>query len=601
MSKPFDLSLMGKGLLLVAFPLLCELIFVGYLLHLLHESEEQRLQAEHARVIVTEANKLIRLIYDAGAELVPYTSHRTKSAAQRYQEILDQISIQYDLLRKLSANNPREMEVLKNFEPGLANGLKMLNTVKLSLESGEDSYDALMAVGHHRKQLFELSHEVHEQMNALTAPEEEIAKESPEKQRLTSERIRAALWLGLALNIIVALGLARYFSKQVVQRLNVITENTYRVASDKPLNERLAGTDEIAKLDTIFHTMADALQLARQRERAVIDNALDIICSFDLSYKFVTINNACKQIWGYEPSQLLGTGLQKLLSAEDFARIGDFFNDLKEKGNGSFECKVKKLDGTLVEMLWTVQFSHLEGLFFSVARDVSAEREVARMKQQFLAMVSHDLRTPLNSVLNLLTLVGEGTYGELDGTGKKRITAAEEDVQRLVKLINELLQLERLEAGKLQLAMSEVYVEDLVRRALNSVRATAEEKLIRFDTSIDEQKVAADPDKIIQVLVNLVSNAIKASDSAQTIRIEGKRSGSMVTVVVEDHGCGIPKDKQRTIFEPFEQLSQNGSKEGFGLGLAICRRIIEGHNGEMKLESEPGQGSKFMFTLPRVG
>ena len=585
----------------MAFPLLCELIFVGYLLHLLHESEEQRLQAEHARVIVTEADKLIRLIYDAGAELVPYSAHRTESAAQRYQEILDQITNQFDLLCKLSANNPRELEVLKNFEPGLANGMKMLNTVKVSLLSGEDSYDALMAVGHHRKQLFELAHEVHDRMNALTKPEEEIAKESPEKQRLTSERIRAALWLGLALNIIVAVGLARYFSKQVVHRLNVITENTYRLASDAPLNERLGGTDEIAKLDSIFHSMAEELHLARQRERALVDNALDIICSFDLSYKIVTMNSACKLIWGYEPSQLVGTGLQKLLGAEDFTHIVEFFDGLKQKGKGSFECKVKKADGPLGEMLWAVQYSELEGLFFAVVRDVSAEREVARMKQQFLAMVSHDLRTPLNSVLNLLTLVGEGTYGDLDSTGKKRITAAEEDVQRLVKLINELLQLEKLEAGKMQLALSEVYVEDLVRRALNSVQATADEKLIRFDTSIDEQKVRADSDKIVQVLVNLVSNAIKASESAQTIRIEGKRAGSMVTIVVEDHGCGIPKDKQRTIFEPFEQLAQNGSKEGFGLGLSICKRIIEGHSGELKLESEPGQGSKFMFTLPRVG
>jgi PAS domain S-box-containing protein len=601
MAKRFELSLMGKGLLLVAFPLLCELIFVGYLLHVLHESEEQRLQAEHARAIVTEADKLLRLIYDAGAELVPYTNHRTKSAAQRYQEILDQMTSQYDLLCKLAGDNQSEQEVLRNFGPALSNGVKMLTTVKQSLESGEDSYDALMAVGHHRKQLFELSHELHDKMNALTKPEEEIAKISPEKQRITSERIRAALWLGLALNIVVAMGLARYFSKQVVDRLNIITENTFRVASDAPLNERLGGTDEIAKLDSIFHNMADSLNAARRRERAVVDNALDIICTLDLAYKFVTMNSACKPIWGYEPDNLLGTSLQKLISAEDFTRITEFFDELKQKGKGSFECKVKKADGSYAEMLWSIQHSELEGLFFSVVHDVSAEREVERMKQQFLAMVSHDLRTPLNSVLNLLTLVGEGTYGDLDSTGKKRITAAEEDVQRLVKLINELLQLERLDAGKMRLELSEVYTEDLVRRALNSVQAVADEKLIRFDTSVDEQKVTADPDKIVQVLVNLISNAVKASDSAQTIRIEGKRAGSMVAITVEDHGCGIPKEKQRTIFEPFEQLSQNGSKEGFGLGLAICRRIVEGHSGELTLESELGQGSKFKFTLPRVG
>jgi signal transduction histidine kinase len=230
------------------------------------------------------------------------------------------------------------------------------------------------------------------------------------------------------------------------------------------------------------------------------------------------------------------------------------------------------------------------------------EKEVERLKQEFVAMVSHELRTPLTSLQATLTLLMSGTYGQLTDTGEKRVQAAESGITRLIVLISDLLDIEKMEAGKLSMSFCEVDVGEIVERAQDSARGFAEQQGVTLKSERSSAKVFADPDRMVQVLVNLLSNAIKYSDDGGSVEVAIAESADHVEVTVSDHGAGVPAGFEQTIFEKYEQAhSPDGKRrKGTGLGLPICKAIVEQHNGEIGVKASEGGGSTFWFKLPRV-
>ncbi len=215
-------------------------------------------------------------------------------------------------------------------------------------------------------------------------------------------------------------------------------------------------------------------------------------------------------------------------------------------------------------------------------------------------MVSHDLRTPLNSMQAFLELVADGIYGELNEAGSKKVSLLESEVQRLMRLIQQLLDLDRLESGTTQLVLQNQDGLSLIRRAESSVRSLAEQRGISLEVMESNTAVKADADKIVQVLVNLLSNAIKFSPDGGKIFVSLVRQGNVATFKVGDQGRGIPQAVQERIFERFKQVKKSDATEkgGAGLGLAICKTIVEQHGGKIGVESQEGSGATFWFKLP---
>ena len=232
--------------------------------------------------------------------------------------------------------------------------------------------------------------------------------------------------------------------------------------------------------------------------------------------------------------------------------------------------------------------------------DITQRREVERLKQEFLSMVSHDLRTPLNSIQAFFELVADGIYGDLNEAGSKKVSLLEAEVGRLMRLIQQLLDLDRLQSGAVKLSIQNLEVASLVEASVNSVRSLADSRGIEIEVLGSPLSVKADADKIIQVLVNLLSNAIKFSPDYSTITVSAVRQGSQAIFKVLDRGRGIPVEAQSVIFERFKQVRKSDAtrKGGTGLGLAICRTIIEQHGGKIGVESQEGAGSTFWFKLP---
>ncbi len=242
--------------------------------------------------------------------------------------------------------------------------------------------------------------------------------------------------------------------------------------------------------------------------------------------------------------------------------------------------------------------------YLSLRELASAEarlRHSETVKDEFISVVGHELRTPLTSIRGSLGLLEGGVFGELPEEAKSMVSLAVGNTDRLVKLVNDVLDLERMGAGRMELELAPVSASSLVRNAMQIVQMTATEATVTLATDFTTQPtVVADADAIVQVLVNLLGNAIKFSARWSTITVTVTCEQEHARFAVTDAGRGIPGDQLEAIFERFHQVDSSDAREkgGSGLGLAIARDIVDRHGGRIEVESEVGRGSTFSFTLP---
>ncbi|MCW2791730.1 MAG: Two-component hybrid sensor and histidine kinase regulator, partial [Nocardioides sp.] len=235
-----------------------------------------------------------------------------------------------------------------------------------------------------------------------------------------------------------------------------------------------------------------------------------------------------------------------------------------------------------------------------VFRDVTQRREVDRMKNEFLSVVSHELRTPLTSIRGSLGLLAAGTLGELTPRADSMVTIALQSSERLTRLINDLLDMERIESGTRPMEVTALDASYLCAAAAKQIDGLATSVGVKVALGTCEGRVLADEDRIMQTLTNLLGNAIKYSDAGGVVTMDAAERDGMVVFRVLDQGRGIPADKLESIFERFEQVDSCDARQkgGTGLGLAISRSIVERHGGRIWAESEVGSGTTVLFTLP---
>jgi signal transduction histidine kinase len=255
----------------------------------------------------------------------------------------------------------------------------------------------------------------------------------------------------------------------------------------------------------------------------------------------------------------------------------------------------------------TDEIAHLDKVFTDMAQALEEARkqreEIERLKQEFVSMISHDLRTPLTSIQVFVSMLAKGMYGDIGDKIKDKASMADRNASRLIRLINDLLDMEKMEAGQLALACEEVPLGSIVERSLESVRDFADKNKVTLEgTTGSAELVNVDADRIVQVLVNLLSNAIKFSPAGAAVTVSVEDGERWMTVKVIDRGRGVPQHLQTSIFERFKQVEAKDAteKKGTGLGLAICKAIVEQHGGTIGLESTEGKGSIFHFTLPKA-
>jgi len=239
---------------------------------------------------------------------------------------------------------------------------------------------------------------------------------------------------------------------------------------------------------------------------------------------------------------------------------------------------------------------------FREIEDKSRQLEVASQhKSEFLANMSHELRTPLNAIIGFSEVLGERMFGELNEKQDEYLKDIHASGQHLLSLINDILDLSKIEAGRMELELTDFDLPTAIDNALMLVRERAGRRGITLQMRVDSQlgQIRADERKVRQIVLNLLSNAIKFTPEGGRIEVLAAPKNGFVEVSVSDTGVGIAPEDQETVFEEFRQVGTAAKKvEGTGLGLTLCRKFVELHGGKIWVESELGAGSTFTFTLP---
>jgi PAS domain S-box-containing protein len=384
--------------------------------------------------------------------------------------------------------------------------------------------------------------------------------------------------------------------------LGVLVLGSHRPLSQAALEVVPPLVDEIA-----WHLEREdvraALTASEARHRAVLENMLGGLLVVDERAFIETANAEAERIFGYGPGQLLGQHLSLLMplsSGPDYK--GALREAFKVAISRITEWEGRRQNGEVFPFeLAMYEFETAAGRRFGGhIRDLSERREVERLKKEFVAVVSHELRTPLTSIRGSLSLLAGGMLGELPDEAREVVAIADRNTVRLIHLINDILDLERLEAGRMPMTVAAHAFDATCERALESVRAIADHQGVGIDAPRAHVQVMADGERLVQVLVNLLSNAVKFSPRGGRVTVSAQEQGGWVEVRVQDRGRGIPASHRDAIFQRFQQVESSDVREkgGTGLGLPICKAIVEQLGGTMGVTSEVGQGSTFWFRLP---
>ncbi len=442
----------------------------------------------------------------------------------------------------------------------------------------------------------------------------------------------------LSLIFLVSVAAAYVLVNRVSQPLNNLTEYSRKLAQHEfTAQVEIHSKDEVGLLADTMQSMAIELSEVFERYElalkdaiielqntlayltTVIDHMADGLLVLDIDGIITHVNPALSAMFGMRESDLMGRSCRDIFG-DDLAEIvlrsrhdpkAVFTTEIALAGS-----RTGKAVATGIQQ----EYFPLEGTEKGIGsvviiRDITSEKEVDRMKTDFISTVSHELRTPLTAVKGFTEIIKMKLEEDIlklvqihDRKSEKAIMRVRDNIniilsesERLTKLIDDLLDIAKLESGKVEWKMEPVSIEDVISRAHEATSALFEKKGLAFTKTIDDAlpELSGDRDKLMQVVINLLSNAVKFTPSG-TVTCTARRSNGEIVVSVIDSGIGISDGNQTSIFEKFKQAGDTltDKPRGTGLGLPICRQIVEHHGGRIWVESEPGNGSVFSFTLP---
>jgi len=375
--------------------------------------------------------------------------------------------------------------------------------------------------------------------------------------------------------------------------------------------------EAIATVETVAASLGQMLARSEERSRAeelhrrqqvLLDSVADGICGLDRDGRVSFANPAAARMLGAEPDALTGKTAHELLhgSASAARACGEdcvlMRNALLPRATAG-EDNIFRADSSAFPAEYALTPIPDQGRFSGSVlsfRDISQRYALDRLKDEFISTVSHELRTPLTSIRGALGLLSSGILSEVSEKAANLLRIALTNSDRLVRLINDILDLERIQSGKQPLAFRSVQLAELIRQAIDGMQPVADAAGVQLFHDTTQVAVSADPDRLLQVLTNLLSNAVKFSPPGSSVSIMLRPGVTGVTLSVIDHGRGIPADKLESIFDRFQQVDASDSRQkgGSGLGLAICRSIVLQHSGRIWAERNPVRGSTFRVFLP---
>lgn len=595
------LSLAHKQLLLVALPLLVQLLMLAGVARLELEAESVVEQGMRAHQISAEFDELVKNYLELSENL---QAEREQGLDITYYIEKKRLQATFARLKSLLSRG-RPVAVLDRMETTLAEASKLIEAIDAERKANPKFHPAANLRKELRKRKELLAELVASEFVPLQREQKNIAEAATALQSKTRSDIRSVLICTALFNILAAMGVAFAMNKSIARRISAISDNSVRLASGMPLKPALPGGDEIARLDLTFHEMAAALAQAETREKLVLSTARDLICTLDSRCVFTSSNPAALDLLGYSVDELVGQKLANLLAQDSH----DVLNCLKLITQGEnlspLDVRLVTKGGITVDVVCSAHWSQEQHSLFCIMHNITERKAAERLRRDVMHMVSHDLRTPLSSIRATLELLESGRVGDISERAQQLIQMADRSSGRMLMLINDLLDIEKMESGMLVLDKAPVSITSLFEECCCTASPLASEKKVELCFEPNSACILVDSFRIHQVLVNLLSNAIKFSPQNSKIRLVSNMVPGWTEISVIDQGRGIPEELIDKIFDRFRQVKESDAKahSGSGLGLAICKALVELHGGNIFATSVPNKGSTFTFRIPdaRIG
>ncbi|MFL9451233.1 MULTISPECIES: PAS domain-containing sensor histidine kinase [Nostocales] len=435
---------------------------------------------------------------------------------------------------------------------------------------------------------------------------------------ISDEQVKKVLTLKNAeqlVNLVLCEQMARNEAEVALQKSKAELERKVAERTSELTKTNLHLHRLIGILEDVIKRQQDIdaqLREAERRWRSLLENVQLLVAGLDSMGKVEYLNPFFLKLTGYTQDEILGKDwIENCIPQHQQQGVKDFFAEM-------LQCELylhaqnyiltKSGEERLIAWNHTVLRNpkgRIVGIM-SIGEDITQRYALDKIKDEFISVVSHELRTPLTSIYGGLNLLATGLVPTESEKGKRLIQITSENAARLVRLVNDILDLERLQSGKIILSKQKIDTNQLLTKAAETMQFTANNSDIKISIITQCLEVVVDSDRIIQVLTNLLSNAIKFSPKSSVVTMIAEKTmeknGSFPVVLfkVQDQGRGIPIDNIESIFERFQQVDASDSRKhgGTGLGLAICRSIIQQHNGKIWAESQIDVGSTFFFTIP---
>ena len=356
----------------------------------------------------------------------------------------------------------------------------------------------------------------------------------------------------------------------------------------------------------------EAIDIIRHHEgrlHTILNTVLDGILTLDEKGNVLSANPAIEKIFARHASQLKGKNIHALIPAIDAANLNQYItkNQYLSSDNqktNSFEMEAIGQDGNAIPIELLISATEVAGakVLVCVIRDISDRKRIEKIKNEFISCVSHELRTPLTAIRGALGLVNSGNMGEVSQQAKSLLEIADNNSQRLVRLVNDILDLDKIHSGKMKFNISSYSISPLIKEAISANQGFAAERNIniKIKDKLPEVLAKIDPDRFIQVMTNLLSNAIKFSTENEEVEVDMSISNNKIHITITDSGAGIPAEFHERVFERFSQADNSDDRQigGTGLGLSIAKAIVEQLRGEIGFDKTRTKGCQFYVELP---
>jgi signal transduction histidine kinase len=591
----FSPKLFAKSLMVAIFILLLESLFFAWQIYLVKEAEAEAKRQERVRNIIVGAHSLMQNLYAAGDGVAKYGIKHQAIELARYEEAKGKIPQLLAAVKAALVDQPKQAVLFNEIEMQVNKGMERIAEYRKIIDVEEPEAAAKIGLEHQARMQGLLEGLVKDLMEFLEQ-EKALESRSPAVLKARRDESRLLLFSGLAGNILLALLVVYLFTGNISNRLKLLVENSELLQDGHPLNTLMEGRDEIAELDQGMHEMAESLRyeerMVREAEeefRTIIEQlpvGLLIISTaggksayvidyaneqaeyiFDVQGEFIAKRN--------KENGLVGKQFLELFTEENVGALD--FSELSRKERVLLKAKTMGEPARTISLeLGLVSLKIRErDCYLAIVVDVSERIDLENMKKAFVAMVSHDLRTPLTSVVGFLQLLPAGVYGPVEERVVSEAKRSEAKADLLIGLINDLLDLEKLKAGHLEMHRAEVSLEDCLDNVIDNLSELCEERKVNIVFEGCRATVIGDSDRLVQALGKLVGCFVRLVKHGQiTLLVQ---QGAAVSVRLLAPEKLFPPSICDLFFEPFQKIDEHKAVPP-GLGLALARALLEANS-----------------------